>query len=460
MYKAKHVPLIMLSLILIAYTLFPLPGRALTDADINRMANNILSGVSVGREKRSHAAEITRAMLENGYEPAFVAGFIANFTQEGDFGVFENLNYSSSTSLAYVKHMHGWDYDAGHWDIYGKWSFYTCTVYGNDKYGNPVSLSEVKSLVDTLIKEGHTSALFGLGCIQWTYYSRLRGLVDMYLSYASSDHITEEECISAELAFMLKELKGDYRYVYTGWKSAVTNTDSADAAYSAGTDICRRYENPSAGESAQALRGDLARGIFLEMVNGTSVSVDITPPFASAYSEKNGPCRFSVYCDAFDETGLDSVTVNAWNETDGAEKALTVTLPANGASVFSGCAVFDLREKNGRVNTLWHIEAFAKDTSGNLSPAAQADGIFAEPDYDGLNACSLPEGIITVESEALAGTQVQVVFFPASGGITVKKDAFSGCGELMYIVLPAGAEIDFEEGFSEYLPAGAQVIQK
>lgn len=436
-------------------TLIVLPQQARAESEKQRMLQNLSTSPTLG-DKRTHAVDIANALFDRGYEPAFIAGFIANFIKEGDFGVFECLNYSESTRLSYVRHMHGWDYDEGHWDTYGKYSFYTCRIWGNDKNGDPVSLSEVAALVDQLIAEGHTTAIFGLGCIQWTYYSRLRGLIRMYQQYAAEDHMTEDECIRAELAFMLQELGGSYSYVYKNWKAeCAEELNSADAAYRAGYRICKEYEIPGSASTACEVRGNVARNIYADMITNTSLEGDISQPVASLYTEKTGPAAFCVFCEAFDDTGVTSFTVTVWNDIDGAENALVYTVPVQESIIVSECVAIDIKQAGGRVNTAYHVSVFARDAAGNYSPQEEADPVFIEPDYTGLNAFILPEGISSIQAQAFSGTKAQVIFFPA-GTITVEGGAFEECRQLMYIVIPTGASVSLPASFTT--ECQAQVI--
>ena len=414
----------------------PRAAAATEPGQIGIMTENLLRAPSVGGTKRSHAAYIARSMLESGFEPAFVAGLIANFTQEGSFGVFENLNYSSATTLGYVRHMHGWDYDDGHWDTYEKYSFYTCTLYGNDKYGVPVSLSEVSALVDTLIGEGYTTAIFGMGCMQWTYYSRLAGLFRTYRQFASGDHITEDECIRAELSFMQSELSGGYSYIYRNWKVACGDEPNSSAtAYDAGYRVCYYYEIPSGSrrETVSEARGIIAEQIYREMTAGTVYSEEEEIP-----DEENPLVSMQII-----ETG-DAGCVIEYSMTDNAFlsqigfslidretlSSVSLTLPCD-APAAEGTVWLAFPKGMGASRALY---GYAQDTAFNITDEMiEWDG---ETGPESVSRCSLlrlPENTRTVEGEAFAGCAAEAVLIPA-GCESVASGAFAGSPALRWLI--------------------------
>ena len=69
---------------------------------------------------------------------------------------------------------------------------------------------------------------------------------------------------------IISDLKGGYSGVYSSWKNA--NSDGGlyteEAAYSAGSIVCLRYEIPANKESKAVTRGNKAAEIFRIMVEG------------------------------------------------------------------------------------------------------------------------------------------------------------------------------------------------
>ena len=91
--------------------------------------------------------------------------------------------------------------------------------------------------------------------VQWTG-SRTGGLLSYYQKYASSDKPTEDECIKAEINFMVDELKSSsYSYIYANWKNNPT-------AANAGKFICEEYERPKDKITQSPIRAENAKRIY------------------------------------------------------------------------------------------------------------------------------------------------------------------------------------------------------
>ena len=66
---------------------------------------------------------------------------------------------------------------------------------------------------------------------------------------------------------IVKELSGDHKYVYDQWKNENANKNSANAAYNAGSIICRKYEIPADANNKAITRGNTAKEIYKIMTS-------------------------------------------------------------------------------------------------------------------------------------------------------------------------------------------------
>ena len=187
---------------------------------------------------------MAKVLLDEGYEPAFVAGILANIYSEGTVGIFEYYN----------KNAYYMPYMQDHYNYKAKYS-------GKLIY-NGISLSELKNLMDELKANGYPGK-FGLGCVQWTG-GRTYNLVNMYIKVANgSDTITKEQAFEAEALMISSELKGSHKNVYNSWKASVSNNiNSRTAANEAGKIICNKYEIPANHAQKAITRGNLAADFY------------------------------------------------------------------------------------------------------------------------------------------------------------------------------------------------------
>ena len=128
-----------------------------------------------------------------------------------------------------------------------------------------MNLAELEKLLKDLEKGGWEGK-FGLGIVQWTG-SRTKKLVSFYRKQAGSkDSITSSQVVAAENEMILSELRGGYKGVYSAWKDK-NKKDYAtpDAAYSAGSIVCLKYEIPANKDRKAVERGEKARDIYKVM---------------------------------------------------------------------------------------------------------------------------------------------------------------------------------------------------
>lgn len=321
------------------------------------MMNNLSKSATLAKKgKNGLGVEWAAFLLDNGFEPKFVAGLLGNVYYEGDFGLLECLNYSESEAaskgLAYVQHMHGWKYDSGHWDIYGKLSGYGIYVWGNDVYGNRVKLSEVSALVDTLISEGHTSAIFGIGSVQWTYYTYVKELISYYNKYAGyGDYITYEQCKNAEMAYIKALFNGRHAWI-TGH----------DTAYDTGWAISYYFEG-NKNEAGCNERAKTADAIYNEMIAGTSYD-DKTAPVISDIQITNITSNgYRVSCTVTDNVGVVKMQFPTWTVNNDQDDLVWHDAIQSGNRCYYDVSISE--HKNERGSYVTHM--YAWDAAGNCS---------------------------------------------------------------------------------------------
>jgi hypothetical protein len=236
---------------------YPLIGETKEESstDTNAMIADLDKDTSLGLSnlKKKTIIGIGRTMLDEGYEPAFVAGMLANIIYEGAAGHFESSVYISNpqTEPDYFKYMYK------NYDYRNKYS-------GKNIYDG-MSLSNVNNMLQQIEKAGFNAGStngdrkgFGLGSVQWTF-GRTKTLVETYIEVANgSDTITFEQTLHAEGLMISRELSGyynkDYSSIYPDWKANnATKLSSSDAAYNAGVMLCKRYERPQHDSSSTLL---------------------------------------------------------------------------------------------------------------------------------------------------------------------------------------------------------------
>ncbi len=210
------------------------------------------SSLGLSDSKRNTVVVMARVLLNNGYEPSFVAGVLANILSEGAVGLFESSNYISSPEPQYLLYMD---------QLYA----YRNTYSG--KCVTEVSLSKLSTLMTKLKNNNWQKGKFGLGCVQWTG-SRTYDLVQLYIKCANgNDRITFSQAAEAESRLIIYELKSEYTYVYDGWKQANPKTGTEAAAYDAGSRFCLYYEIPSDRYTRAVIRGNLAKKVYKVMMS-------------------------------------------------------------------------------------------------------------------------------------------------------------------------------------------------
>jgi|GEM_PF-5568287 len=232
-------------------------GEGTGNTDIQRMMDNVKNDTSLGLTdiKKQTIIGIGRAMLEEGYESAFVAGMLANIIHEGTAGLFESSNYASNPAAKpqYLVHMDN------------KYNYRS--EYSGQNIMNK-NLSDVYNILVQLEADNWKKGKFGLGSVQWTG-GRTKTLVETYMEVAgASDKITFDQMLKAEGLMISRELSGNYGYIYSDWLSANSgNLNSANAAYSSGYNLCTKYEIPANYTTKAPNRANTAKLLY-EIMTG------------------------------------------------------------------------------------------------------------------------------------------------------------------------------------------------
>lgn len=212
--------------------------------------------------KKDTLVAMAQVLLDDGYAPAFVAGILGNILVEGDCGRFESSAYISNPDAEpdYLVYMDE------NYDYREKYSYKL--IYEG------ISLQEVYNMILELGPEGANGrgSCFGLGCLQWTSYERIKRLVENYIEVAGdADTITLAQVQEAEGMTVSYELNNTYRSVYTTWQSENADQNTTEAAFAAGVIVCVRYGVPVGynTEEVQNTRGALAEAVYNVMMGNS-----------------------------------------------------------------------------------------------------------------------------------------------------------------------------------------------
>lgn len=209
--------------------------------------------------KKDTLAAMAKVLLADGFAPAFVAGLLGNIIEEGACGIFESSAYVSRPELEpdYLQYMdENYDYR---------------NIYSGQYIYNGFSISDVYNMILELGPGGANGrgSCFGLGCMQWTSYNRIKRLVENYREAAGGkDNITLAQVQEAEGITISYELRTAYKKVYTSWQDANPNQDSPEAAFAAGVKVCTSYGIPVGYNTAevQNKRGGNAAQVYAVMM--------------------------------------------------------------------------------------------------------------------------------------------------------------------------------------------------
>lgn len=212
--------------------------------------------------KKDTLVAMAEVLLDDGFAPAFVAGILGNILVEGDCGRFESSAYISNPDAEpdYLVYLDE------NYDYREKYSYKL--IYEG------ISLQEVYNMILELGPGGANGrgSCFGLGCLQWTSYERIKRLVENYIEVAGdADTITLAQVQEAEGMTVSYELNNTYRSVYTTWQSENADQNTTEAAFAAGVIVCVRYGVPVGynTEEVQNTRGALAEAVYNVMMGNS-----------------------------------------------------------------------------------------------------------------------------------------------------------------------------------------------
>ena len=212
--------------------------------------------------KKDTLVAMAQVLLDDGYAPAFVAGILGNILVEGDCGRFESSAYTANPDAKpdYLVYLDE------NYDYREKYSYKL--IYEG------VSVKEVYAMILELGPEGANGrgSCFGLGCLQWTSYERIKRLVENYLAVnGNTDTITLAQVQQAEGMTVSYELANTYKSVYTTWQSENPDQNTTEAAFAAGVIVCVRYGVPVGynTETVQNTRGALAESVYNVMMGNS-----------------------------------------------------------------------------------------------------------------------------------------------------------------------------------------------
>ena len=212
--------------------------------------------------KKDTLVAMAQVLLDDGYAPAFVAGILGNILVEGDCGRFESSAYTSNPDAKpdYLVYLDE------NYDYREKYSYKL--IYEG------ISVKEVYAMILELGPGGANGrgSCFGLGCLQWTSYERIKRLVENYLDVnGNADSITLAQVQEAEGMTVSYELAHTYKSVYTTWQSENPDQNTAEAAFAAGVIVCVRYGVPVGynTEEVQNTRGALAEAVYNVMMGNS-----------------------------------------------------------------------------------------------------------------------------------------------------------------------------------------------
>lgn len=212
--------------------------------------------------KKDTLVAMAEVLLDDGFAPAFVAGILGNILVEGDCGRFESSAYTSNPDAKpdYLVYLDE------NYDYREKYSYKL--IYEG------ISVKEVYAMILELGPGGANGrgSCFGLGCLQWTSYERIKRLVENYLDVnGNADSITLAQVQEAEGMTVSYELNNTYRSVYTTWQSENADQNTTEAAFAAGVIVCVRYGVPVGynTEEVQNTRGALAEAVYNVMMGNS-----------------------------------------------------------------------------------------------------------------------------------------------------------------------------------------------
>lgn len=255
--------------------------------DVDSSGNSIVKNIrndktlKLSESKKDSLCYTANALLNNNFEPEFIAGVLGNIMSEGEYGLFESSNYKNPDRLPkYFKYMKEYlknlNYD---------------TEFSGKKILS-VGLKKTCKLVDFTVKSNY-QAKFGFGAAQFTG-DRATEIIKKYIEVCGNvtkEHIknnyvkkeatflekaceeifkgkevypTAEQMLKAESDLIVEELKGVKKVCYEDWKGKYKNKDNS--VNMSGQIICLKYEIPHDRENQAIIRGNNSDSIYKVMM--------------------------------------------------------------------------------------------------------------------------------------------------------------------------------------------------
>jgi hypothetical protein len=237
---------------------------------LERLYNDTTLGLTL--EKKNSMLIVGAELYALGMDDSFVIGVLANVESEGTAGEFEGRDSALNSG------------DPQGVDYKGVFKGSNIQVIG---------LQKTLELSDTIGNRGD----YGMGMMQWTYYSRRIELLDAYkkaMGYPDEgdptfeqNHPTEEQCLRIEGAFQTEEIEAftiynvdsidnkaiginkiDYHdlNLYNFWENN-TSSDPKKSSEIAAYYYCLFYENPKNANSEAITRMERAAKLY-DVVGG------------------------------------------------------------------------------------------------------------------------------------------------------------------------------------------------
>lgn len=239
---------------------------------VQKMLDNIRNGTAISADKKETCLLAAETLLNEGYEPAFVAGVLGNIVHKSKIGYFEEVWVGASQGYinnfsGYLQENYGVTYEnmfAGKYiyDMDFNLVYKIFTELANMNF-NVTDAQAEKWSKGATIKIGA-----GIGCVGWTF-DRSYAIITKYREECgSSGTISKAQTEKAEMKLILEELTVSYPWIYNNWKAKYASSlATQNAACAAGESICCEYEMPENYESKASERGDSAGAIYLEMIS-------------------------------------------------------------------------------------------------------------------------------------------------------------------------------------------------
>ena len=215
-------------------------------------------------QKKKDMQIVATMLFANNYSESFVAGMLGNVYAEGDFGYLEGVNKGTNTGFKYWDYINELTYvdeETGK-----KYTYYDDFSF---KHLYEVDFQAYLELVNMDMDEHPDYAnVIGCGSVQWTSRDRFKALMEYYVSADKAGNndgqLSYEECVEAEVNYMIYELGGDYSSVVDNCGSI----SSEDAAANSATVICNEYERPNKDYAHLDWRQQAAKDVYNTMING------------------------------------------------------------------------------------------------------------------------------------------------------------------------------------------------